>query len=265
MIREITIGQYYPVDSLLHRLDPRVKLIGTILYAVSLFFAKGWIGYAVTTIALLLVWALSKIPLSYIVRGMKPMVILLMITVLFGLFMTPGQALVRIWKLKITQEGVQTAFMTACRLIFLVMGTSMMTYTTTSNDLTDAMERVMAPLRKIRVPVHELAMIMSIALRFIPILIEETNKIMKAQMARGADFEHGNLLQKAKNMIPLLVPLIVSAFRRAEDLAEAMEARCYRGGEYRTKMKPLKYEKRDCVAYVAVFGYLLLIFTQYTH
>jgi energy-coupling factor transport system permease protein len=188
---------------------------------------------------------------------MKSIVFLLLITVVFNLFLTPGEPIVTIWKFSITKEGIKTALLLAVRLCFLIIGSSVMTLTTTPNQLTDGMEKMMSPLKKVKVPVHEIAMMMSIALRFIPILTEETDKIMKAQLARGADFESGNIIKRVKAMVPLLVPLFISAFRRANDLAMAMEARCYRGGEHRTKMKPLKYEKRDYVAYCIVALYLV--------
>ena len=201
---------------------------------------------------------LSKVPLKYMLRGMKSIVFLLIIAVVFNLFLTPGEAVVTFWKIKITMEGIRQAVFMAIRLIFLIMGSSIMTLTTTPNNLTDGMEKLLGPLRIFKVPVHEIAMMMSIALRFIPILLEETDKIMKAQIARGADFESGNLIKKAKSLVPLLVPLFISAFRRANDLAMAMEARCYRGGDHRTKMKPLIYKKRDGLAYGVVVCYLAL-------
>lgn len=262
MIRDITLGQYYPADSILHKLDPRVKLSATLAFIVALFLAKGWLGYLVATIFLVMVIKLSKVPFSFMVRGLKAIVMILMITVVFNLFLTPGdRVLVQIWKLKITDVGLRTAVFMAIRLIYLIVGSSVMTLTTTPNDLTDGLERLMGPLKKLRVPVHEISMMMSIALRFIPILLEETDKIMKAQIARGADFENGNLIQKAKNLVPLLVPLFISAFRRANDLAMAMEARCYHGGEGRTKMKPLVYAKRDYAAYGVVVLFLAVIIT----
>ena len=260
MIRDITLGQYYPADSVLHKLDPRVKLSATLAFIAALFLAKGWPGYLAATVFLVMVIKLSKVPFSFMVRGLKAIVMILMITVVFNLFLTPGErVLVQVWKLKITDVGLRTAIFMAVRLIYLIVGSSVMTLTTTPNDLTDGLERLMGPLKKLRVPVHEIAMMMSIALRFIPILLEETDKIMKAQIARGADFEHGNLIQKAKNLVPLLVPLFISAFRRANDLAMAMEARCYHGGEGRTKMKPLVYAKRDYAAYGAVVLFLAII------
>ncbi len=256
MIRDITLGQYYPADSILHKLDPRVKLVTTIVFLVALFVANDWVGYLVATVFLAAVIKLSKVPFHFMVKGLKAIFFILLITMFFNLFLTPGDVvLVQIWKLKITDKGLHTAIFMAIRLIYLILGSSVMTLTTTPNDLTDGLEKLMSPLKKLHVPVHEVSMMMSIALRFIPILLEETDKIMKAQIARGADFEHGNLIQKAKNLVPLLVPLFISAFRRANDLAMAMEARCYRGGEGRTKMKPLVYVKRDYYAYgvVALF------------
>ena len=256
MLKDITLGQYYQTDSVIHRLDPRVKLVATICFIISLFVVDNWVGYVLAGVFLVLVIALSKVPPSFMVRGMKSIVFLLIMAVVCNLFLTAGEPLVTIWKLTITKEGVIQAGKMAVRLVFLITGSSVMTLTTTPNQLTDGLEKLLKPLNVIRVPVHEIAMMMSIALRFIPILIEETDKIMKAQIARGADFESGNLIQKAKNMVPLLVPLFVSAFRRANDLATAMEARCYRGGENRTKMKPLIYHKRDYLAYGVVVLYL---------
>ncbi len=257
MIRDITLGQYYPADSVLHKLDPRVKLSATLAFIAALFVAEGWPGYLAATVFLAVVIRLSKVPFSFMVRGLKAIVMILLITVVFNLFLTPGdRVLVQVWKLKITDTGLERSVFMAVRLIYLIVGSSVMTLTTTPNDLTDGLERLMGPLKKLHVPVHEVAMMMSIALRFIPILLEETDKIMKAQIARGADFEHGNLVQKARNLVPLLVPLFISAFRRAEDLAMAMEARCYHGGEGRTKMKPLVYQKRDYTAYGVVVLFL---------
>lgn len=259
MFREITLGQYYPVDSVLHRLDPRVKLFGTLVYLISLFVVKDLIGFLFITAALMAVIILSRVPFSYMTKGLHSIIILLIIAGAFNLFLTPGTEIWSFWKLKITIEGVKNAVLMTVRMIYLIIGSSLMTLTTTPTRLTDGLEQSLKPLSKIHIPVHEIAMMMSIALRFIPILIEETDKIMKAQMARGADFESGSLLKKAKNMIPLLVPLFVSAFRRANDLAMAMEARCYHGGDGRTKMKPLKYEKRDAAAYGIIFAYLAVI------
>ena len=247
MIRDITIGQYYPADSVIHKLDPRTKLVGTIGFIVSVFLFHTFAGYAVATIFLAGIILLSKVPVKFIFNGLKTIFMLLLITIFFNMILTPGE---------VTKEGLVLAGTMAIRLVYLVIGSSIMTLTTTPNQLTDGLERLLRPLNKLHVPVHDIAMMRSIALRFIPILLEETDKIMKAQIARGADFENGNLIQKAKNMVPLLVPLFISAFRRANDLAMAMEARCYHGGDNRTQMKPLCYKKRDHMAYVILAAYL---------
>lgn len=259
MLRDITLGQYYPADSVIHKLDPRVKLFSTMIYIISLFCFRGVAALAIATVFLILVIKTSKVPFKFMVKGLKAIVILMLITAAFNLFLTPGEELVSFWIFTITKEGITNAALMAIRLTYLILGTSIMTLTTTPNQLTDGLEKALMPFSKIGIPVHAIAMMMSIALRFIPILIEETDKIMKAQMARGADFESGNLLKKVKSMIPLLVPLFVSAFRRADDLAMAMEARCYNGGEGRTKMKPLRYEGRDRLAYLIVLVYLALV------
>ena len=259
MLRDITLGQYYPADSVIHKLDPRTKLFATLLFIISVFSFDGIVGFIFMTAFLFGVIALSKVPLAFMLRGLKAIMILLVIAGLFNLFLTPGQVLWSIWKIHITREGLRNAVLMTIRMVYLIMGSSVMTLTTTPNQLTDGLEKALKPLQKINVPVHEIAMMMSIALRFIPILIEETDKIMKAQMARGADFETGGLVKKAKNMVPLLVPLFVSAFRRANDLAVAMEARCYVGGEGRTKMIPLVYHKVDRLAYVVVIAYFVLL------
>ena len=256
MFKDITLGQYYPVDSILHRLDPRTKFIGTLLFIISVFVYHTIPGYLVAGLFLATVIFLSKVPPKFIFKGLKAVFVLLIITAVFNIFLTPGDAIFTLGPLKASKEGLVLAGMMAVRLIFLVCGSSVMTLTTTPNQLTSAMESVMGPLKVFKVPVHEIAMMMSIALRFIPILMEETDKIMKAQIARGADFESGGIIQKVKNMVPLLVPLFISAFRRANDLAQAMEARCYHGGDDRTKMKPLVYEKRDFVAYGILIAYL---------
>ena len=256
MLRDITLGQYYQTESAVHRLDPRVKLIATIVFIISLFLVDNFWGYLTAGLFLAFSIRLSHVPFKFMVKGMKAILFLLTFTVIFNLFLTPGRPLVSIWRLTVTREGLETAVKMAIRLSFLIIGSSVMTLTTTPNNLTDGMESLMKPLRRLHVPVHEIAMMMSIALRFIPILLEETDKIMKAQMARGADFESGNLIQKAKSLVPLLVPLFISAFRRASDLAMAMEARCYRGGEGRTKMKPLIYKRRDAIAFAVLFVYL---------
>ena len=259
-MREATIGQYYPVESVIHRLDPRVKLTGTLIYIISLFLFRSFSCYFVVVLFLFRVILLSKIPLRYILRGLRGIIFLLIFMSMFNLLFTPGT--VTYWKagpIQITDTGIRNACFMALRLTLLIIGSSMMTYTTTPNQLTDGLESLLKPLRKIGFPVHEVAMMMSIALRFIPILMEETDKIMKAQMARGASFDEGNLIQKAKSLVPILVPLFVSAFRRADDLAMAMEARCYHGGENRTKMKPLRYASRDAWAFVVLILYLAMV------
>lgn len=262
MLKDITLGQYYQTDSVIHRLDPRVKLVATLAFIVSLFIVNSFWGYLIAAAFLVVMIRLSHVPFKFMVRGMKAIVFLLVVAGVFNLFLTPGEVVVSFWKLKITKEGIKQALLMAARLCFLIIGSSIMTLTTTPNQLTDALEKLLGPLKKIHVPVHEIAMMMSIALRFIPILLEETDKIMKAQVARGADFESGNLITRAKNLVPLLVPLFISAFRRANDLAMAMEARCYRGGEGRTKMKPLQYKKRDYLVYGMLVLYLILIVAE---
>ena len=258
-MRDITIVQYYPTGSAIHRMDPRVKLFGTLVFLISVFAYKGIVGFAVVTLFLAGIIGISRVPFRYMVKGLRAILILMLITALFNLFLTPGEVLVSFWKLRITREGVVSAVRMAFRLTYLILGTSLMTLTTTPNQLTDGLEKSLAPLRRLHVPVHEISMMMSIALRFIPILIEETDKIMKAQMARGASFDEGNIIKKAKALIPLLVPLFISAFRRANDLAMAMEARCYHGGDGRTKMKPLRYRGLDYGAYVLLLAYLALL------
>lgn len=259
MIRDITIGQYYPANSVIHKLDPRTKIIGTLLFIISLFLFNSFSGYILVVAFLAFCITLSKVPFSYMVRGLRAIVVLLMLTVVINMFMTPGEPLINVWRLTITKEGLRTAFFMGFRLMLLIIGSSVMTLTTTPNNLTDALEKLMRPLKVFKAPVHEIAMMMSIALSFIPILIEETDKIMKAQMARGADFENRNIIKRVKSYIPVLVPLFISAFRRAGDLAMAMEARCYRGGDGRTKMKPLKYEKRDVIAFIVTVIYFIAV------
>lgn len=263
MLRDITLGQYYPADSPIHRLDPRVKLSATLIFIVTLFAFGSVSSYVVATVFLAAIIKMAKIPLKYIVRGLKPIFMLMLLTVVFNLFLTDGTPVLQIWKLTITQEGIRVAVFMAVRLTYLIIGSSLMTLTTTPNDLTDGLEKGLGFLKKVHVPVHEIALMMSIALRFIPILMEETDKIMKAQMARGADFESGNLIRRVKNMVPLLVPLFISAFRRANDLAMAMEARGYHGDEGRTKMYPLLYKKRDRQAYLVLLCYALLMFAAW--
>ena len=257
MLRDITLGQYYRTESVIHSLDPRVKIVGTFSFIISLFLVKNFIGYVIAALFLCVCIKLSNVPPKFIFRGMRAIFFLLLITMVFNLFLTPGEPLVSFWKVKITKEGIRLAIMMGVRLVFLITGSSLMTLTTTPNNLTDGLEDLLKPLKKVRVPVHEISMMMSIALRFIPILMEETDKIMKAQMARGADFESGSIMNRAKSLVPLLVPLFISAFRRANDLAMAMEARCYRGGEGRTKMKPFVYKRIDIIALAVIFGYVV--------
>lgn len=245
-LKDITLGQYFPGHSFVHKLDPRTKLLAVVLYIVALFLAKSFLTYGIMFLLLAVSIAISKVPLKSIVRGLKPVVFIVVFTAILNLFYTPGDhVLVKIWILTIKLEGVFNAFFMVVRILMLIAGTFLLTYTTSPILLTDALESLLGPLKKIKVPVHELAMIMSIALRFIPTLIEETDKIMSAQRARGADFESGNLIQRAKALIPLLVPLFISAFRRADELAVAMECRCYHGGEGRTRLRQLHYVGRD--------------------
>ena len=257
MLKDITLGQYFPGNSVIHRLDPRTKLLMLIVFIVALFVAVGWIGYGVVLAFLATSIAISKIPLKSIVRGMKPMVVILIFTAALNLFMTQGETvLVNVWVITITLEGVVRAAQMLIRILMLVTGTFLLTYTTSPIALTDGLESLLSPLKVLRLPVHELAMMMCIALRFIPTLIEETDKIMSAQKARGADFESGSLMQRVKALIPILIPLFISAFRRADELATAMECRCYHGGEGRTKMKLLRYKRADFGAFGV--GILLL-------
>ena len=258
-MKEITLGQYYPSGSLIHRLDPRVKLLATLIFIVTLFICPKWQGVFISALWLVTIIRISKVPFLYMARQLKVVIVVLIIASVFNLFLTDGEALVQLGRFSITKEGIWQAFFIAVRLIMLVTGTSLLTFTSTPNELTDGMETGLRFLKKIRVPVHEVAMMMSIALRFIPILVEEADKIMKAQKARGADFETGNIFRKAKNLIPLLVPLFVASFRRADDLALAMDARCYHGGEGRTKLHPLVYTRADKIAYVILFAYLAVI------
>ena len=245
MLKDITLGQFFPGNSLAHKLDPRTKLILTVVYIVGLFCAESFLSYGLMAALLIAGVRVSGVAPKALVRGLKPVLFIICFTAVLNLFYTPGEELVSFWIFTITKEGVLTAFFMVLRITMLIMGTFLLTYTTSPISLTDGMESLLNPLKKIRVPVHELAMMMSIALRFIPTLIEETDKIMSAQRARGADFESGNLVQRAKALIPLLVPLFISAFRRAEELAVAMECRCYHGGEGRTRLRQLKYAGKD--------------------
>ena len=257
MLKDITLGQFFPGNSIIHRLDPRTKLVMLVVYIVALFTAAGWIGYMAMFGFLAFCIAISRIPLKSILRGMKPMVVILLFTAVLNLFMTKGErVLVQFWVITVTVEGVIRAAQMLIRILMLVTGTFLLTYTTSPIALTDGLESLLSPLKKLRLPVHELAMMMCIALRFIPTLIEETDKIMSAQKARGADFETGNLLHRAKALVPILVPLFVGAFRRADELATAMECRCYHGGEGRTKLKQLRYRASDGIS-ALVFAVVL--------
>ena len=245
MLKDITIGQYFPGTTPIHKMDPRTKILSVILYIIALFSCKGIVAYALTLVYLIAAVKISKIKLKTILKGVKPVIIIIVFTAILNMFYTQGHVLVKLWKFQITEEGIKNAVLMVARIIMLITGTFLLTYTTSPITLTDGLERLLGPLKKIHMPVHELAMMMSIALRFIPTLIEETDKIMSAQKARGADFETGNLLQKAKALVPILVPLFISAFRRADELATAMECRCYTGGNGRTRMTPLVWQKRD--------------------
>ena len=256
MIRDITIGQYYPGDTFIHKLDPRIKIIIIALFIGSLFFINNFYPYILIVAFIYIAVKLSKVPIKFILKGLKPLMFLIMITFLINIFMTKGEVLFEIGPLTVTKEGLRQAFFMAIRLIFLITGTSLLTLTTSPISLTDGIEKLLSPFKKLGLPAHELAMMMTIALRFIPTLLEETDKIMKAQMARGADFESGNILRRAKNLVPLLVPLFINAFRRADELATAMEARCYRGGDSRTRLNELILKRTD----IATLGAMLLFF-----
>ena len=260
MLKDITLGQYYPVKSFVHSLDPRVKILLTIAFIVAVFLGTNLWAFIPLTAFILLATRAANLPVKLLFKGIKPLRVILVFTFLLNLFFTAGDTvLVSLWGVKITREGLLTAIRFSMRLVFLVTGASLLTLTTPPVVLTDGMERLLSPLRRIGFPAHELAMMMSIALRFIPTLLEEADKIMKAQMARGADFETGNLIQRAKAMVPLLVPLFVSAFRRAGDLAMAMEARCYHGGEGRTRLRVLKMTANDLCAALAVAALIVII------
>ena len=263
MMKIITMGQYYPVDSWVHRLDPRTKILLTIAMIVAVFLVKSMVGYALILGFMYLVSKLSNIPFKMLVKGVKPLRFILILTFILNLFFNTGSTMLVEWGfIKISYEGLSTAVHYSLRLVFLVLGTSLMTLTTSPIALSDGIEMLLSPLKVIKFPAHELAMMMSIALRFIPTLMEEADKIMKAQMARGADFESGNLLARAKAMVPLLVPLFVSAFRRAGDLAMAMESRCYHGGENRTRLRVLKITKNDWLAAAGVAVLIMLILLE---
>ncbi len=262
MIRDITLGQYYPSESVIHRLDSRVKIWGTFVYIIGLFVVNNFAGFAIAGFALCSLILISKVPVGFIVKGLKPVFIIILFTLFVNMFMTGGTVLWQIGFLKFTKEGIWNAAFMCIRLILLIFGSSMLTLTTKPIQLTDGIEYLLNPLRRFGVPAHELAMMMSIALRFIPTLLEETDKIMKAQVARGADFESGSLLRRAKSLIPILVPLFISAFRIALDLAMAMEARCYRGGGKRTRLHEMRFQKRDIVASVIIILFIVSIVLQ---
>ncbi len=259
MFKNLTIGQHYPIDSAIHDLDPRVKIIITFLYIVSLFIIDTFPVYILVVLFLALAVSLSKVPVKFVIKGLKPILIIIFITFFINLFLTSGEQIFKILFLKVTREGVYQASFMALRLVLLILGTSLLTLTTSPILLTDGIESLLNPFKKIGLPAHELAMMMTIALRFIPTLMEETEKIMKAQRARGADFESGNIIKRAKNLVPLLVPLFISAFRRADELAMAMESRCYRGGENRTRMRQLILRKGDYIASIIFVTYFLAI------
>jgi energy-coupling factor transport system permease protein len=254
---KVTIGQYYPAQSFIHRLDPRMKLLCTLLFIVFIFFINNFLGYAVAAVYLIVIVKTSTVPPRFLLRGLRAIFFIIIFTAILNIFFTAGETV--IWG-PITQEGLLNAGRMALRLIMLIIGSSILTLTTTPIQLTDAIEYGLKPLKKIRVPAHEIAMMMTIALRFIPTLMEEMDKIMKAQMARGADFDTGGLIKKARSLVPLLVPLFISAFRRAEDLALAMESRCYRGDVGRTRMKKMKMSGRDYAAFGVVLLLIAMIF-----
>ena len=256
MLKDVTLGQFFPGNSVAHKLDPRAKLILTLVYIVGLFCAKSFASYGLMVALLIFAVKVSGVSPKALVRGLKPVLLIICFTAVLNLFYTPGEELVSFWVITITKEGILTAFFMVLRITMLIMGTFLLTYTTSPIALTDGMETLLGPLKKIKVPVHELAMMMSIALRFIPTLIEETDKIMSAQKARGADFESGNIIDRAKALVPILVPLFISAFRRADELAVAMECRCYNGGEGKTKLHVLHYEARD---YISLTGGLMAV------
>jgi energy-coupling factor transport system permease protein len=262
MIRDITLGQYYPGDSWIHKLDARIKIIWTFAYILSLFLIKDFWGYITIFVTLGLIIGLSRVPLKFILKGLKPIFLIIVFTFTINMFMTPGTPIVGIGFLHITREGLYNAVFMGLRLVLLIIGSSLLTLVTKPINLTDGIEKLLSPWQKVGLPAHELAMMMTIALRFIPTLLEETDKIMKAQASRGADFETGNIVRRARNMVPLLVPLFISAFRIAQDLAMAMEARCYRGGSHRTRMNGMKLKKKDGAAVFLMLLYLAAVIMQ---
>lgn len=258
-IRDITLGQYYPRESVIHRLDARTKITGTLVYLISLFCVSNFAGFGIAALALIATVKVSGVPFKFISKGLKPILFLIIFTMVVNAFATPGTVIWSVWKLTLTREGVERAVFMAIRLVLLIFGSSLLTLATKPIELTDGLEKIFNPLRVVGLPAHELAMMMTIALRFIPTLLEETDKIMKAQTARGADFESGRLRERAKGLIPLLVPLFVSAFRIAADLAMAMEARCYRGGAGRTRMHEIRFKRGDAAAFAVMAAYLAVI------
>lgn len=262
MIRDITLGQYYPGDSWIHKLDPRTKIIATIVYIVAIFVVPDFLGFIVSFLALAIVIAISKVPLKFMLRGLKPVFFLIAFTFILNMFMVKGEVIFQLGFLHITKEGLHTAAFMAIRLIFLILGASVLTLTTKPINLTDGIESLLSPFARFGLPAHDLAMMMTIALRFIPTLLEETDKIMKAQQARGADFETGNLMRRAKAMVPILVPLFISAFRIAQDLAMAMESRCYGGGFPRTRMNAMTIEKRDYIGFALLALFMAITIAE---
>lgn len=264
MIREMTLGQYYKADSVLHKLDARVKLLGTLLFVITLFFPKSLLSLGIATVFLAFTVKLSKVPFSMMIRGVKPLFVIICFSAIINMISVGGEVLIKLGPVSITKQGLWMAFYLVIRLVYLVIGSSVMTFTTTPNQLTDGLEKGFRFLKKVHIPVHEIAMMMSIALRFIPILTEELDKIMKAQMSRGVDFESGNILERGKKLIPVLVPLFIAAIRRASDLAMAMDARCYNGGEGKTRLHPLVYKKQDYAAYGIMLLYVaIMIFCSF--
>ncbi len=256
MLKDITLGQYFPGNTLVHRLDPRTKLLVVVIFIAAIFTASGWLSYAVVVAAAVCATAVARIRPKTLLKGLKPVLFIIVFTAILNLFYAGGEPIFKLWIFSVSWEGIEAAVRMMLRIVLLISSTLLMTYTTSPIAITDGLERLLNPLKKLRFPVHELSMMMSIALRFIPTLVEETDKIMSAQKARGADFETGNIFQKAKALLPLLVPLFVSAFRRADELAVAMESRCYHGGEGRTRMKQLHMAGRDWLV-LAVFMLLL--------
>lgn len=264
MIREMTLGQYYKADSVLHKLDARVKLLGTLLFVITLFFPKSLLSLGIATVFLAFTIKLSKVPFSMMIRGVKPLFVIICFSAIINMISVGGEVLIKLGPVSITKQGLWMAFYLVIRLVYLVIGSSVMTFTTTPNQLTDGLEKGFRFLKKVHIPVHEIVMMMSIALRFIPILTEELDKIMKAQMSRGVDFESGNILERGKKLIPVLVPLFIAAIRRASDLAMAMDARCYNGGEGKTRLHPLVYKKQDYAAYGIMLLYVaIMIFCSF--